>query len=154
MSEWNELLRIVAPCDSLYLREIGEPKRNTLRLVLAEGKVSSQVESLEFGGSRIENVRGVKVTADSLVIELAWQQYIAYAVMNESFSQPEGSEFDDSVRLLRRYSDSSFLAHISRATIATEEYPGHFEHVQVVSETHIVDVVSTELPSYRVLSRA
>ncbi len=150
MTEWAELLRIIDSCHSLFLYEIAESETDGLRLVLREGRVSPLAESIQVGSTRIENGHRVEPTIDSLVIELVWQGYVSYGVTNESFSKPEGRETPDSGRLLRRYLDSSFLAHISRSTIATEDYPGRFEHFQVISENHIIDVASMRLPTYRV----
>jgi hypothetical protein len=152
MTEWHELVSTIDSCHSLFLREIGEPEENILRIVLHEGRVNSESESQNVGGVIIENLHRVEPTSDSLVIELIWPQYIAYSVTNESFSKPEGSEAADSGRLLRRYSKSSLLDHIARSTIATKEYPGEFHHFQVVAEMHVVDVVSMGMPTFRVLN--
>jgi hypothetical protein len=77
--------------------------------------------------------------------------HIVYAVTNESFASPNGDETEDSGRLLRCYSQSPFLDFVARTTVATKEYPGPYTHVRVLSENHIVDVVSTGIPSLQVL---
>ena len=40
MSDWLELMNVIDSCSSLFLRDIGEPEENVLRLVLHEGKIS------------------------------------------------------------------------------------------------------------------
>ncbi len=54
--------------------------------------------------------------------------------------------------LLRCYARSAFLDYVAISTWATKDFPGPYTHVQVLSENHIVDVVSTEIPSLAVLS--
>jgi hypothetical protein len=54
MSDWHELVNVIDSCSSLFLRDIGEPQENILRLVLHEGKVTPQSESLEIAGTTIE----------------------------------------------------------------------------------------------------
>jgi hypothetical protein len=86
MSDWHELMNVIDSCSSLFLRDIGEPEDNVLRLVLHEGKVSPQSESLEIGGTRIDGLHRVYTGADSRLIELVWRKYVAYGVTNESFA--------------------------------------------------------------------
>jgi hypothetical protein len=152
MSDWHELLSVLDSCSSLFLRDIGEPEENALRLVLHEGKTNPQSESLEIGGTRIDGLHRVYTGADSRLIELVWRKYVAYGVTNESFALEDGTSSPESGRLLRRYSKSAFLEYVAHATLATDKYPGPYMHVEVVAENHIVDVVSTELPSLHLLS--
>ena len=152
MSASDELSKTIDSCQTLFLREICEPEENVLRLVVQEANASPQVETLDVCGTKFENVHRIESTERSRVFELTWNQYIAYNVTNESFSLPD----DDSTkrlsgRLLRIYSKSPFLEHVSRATLATKEYPGPFTHICVVTEMHVVDVVSTQAPEIRIL---
>lgn len=154
MSDWHELMSVVDSCSSLFLRDIGEPEENTLRLVLHEGKVSAHSESLEIAGTTIDGLHRVYTGADTRLIELVWHKYVAYGVTNESFAVQDGTTSPESGRLLRRYSKSAFLDYVAHSTLATDKYPGPYMHVEVVAENHIVDVVSTELPSLHLLRAA
>ncbi|MFD1702791.1 hypothetical protein ACFSCV_07220 [Methylopila henanensis] len=49
-------------------------------------------------------------------------------------------------RLFRILKASSFLRFVSRATFASETYPGPLTHMQIVCLTHVIDVVSPDLP--------
>jgi hypothetical protein len=151
MSDWHELMNVIDSCYSLFLRDIGEPEENVLRLVLHEGKVSPQSESLEIAGTKIDGLHRVYTGTNSRLIELVWRKYVAYGVTNESFAVEDGITSPDSGKLLRRYSKSAFLDYIAHATLATDMYPGPYTHVEVVAENHIVDVVSTELPRLNLL---
>lgn len=151
MAEWREIAKSLDSCHSLFLQEIGEPQENALRLVLVEAERSDAAESMQVGGTTIKDLHRVQATERSRTFELIWNQYIVYAVTNESFGSPNGEETKDSGHLLRRYSQSPFLDYVVRATVATKEYPGPYTHVRVLSENHIVDVVSTGFPSLQVL---
>jgi hypothetical protein len=132
-------------CASLYLREIVEPAQNTLRLLVEEAMMTPEEVTVKFGGTEIANCHLVKSTANSRLFEIIWDNYVAYSVANESYSTFNESE-DFSGRLVRLYAKSHFLEYISRATLANKEYPGPLQHVQLVCECHIVDVVSTRFP--------
>ena len=132
-------------CASLYLREIAEPAQNSLRLLIEEAFVMSEEVTVKFAGAEITNCHPVKPTPSSRLFEIVWDNYVVYSVANESYSTRNESE-EFSGRFARLYAKSYFLDYVSRATLATEEYPGRMRHIQVVCECHIVDVVSTEFP--------
>ena len=152
MTEWHEIAQLLDSCHSLVLCEIGEPEENVLRMLLVETFVSAEPESLQVGGTTIEDLHRVQPTSSSRRFELTWNQYIAYGVTNESFGSATGTEAPDSARLLRVYIESPFLDFVARSTLATKQYPGPYTHVQVLSENHIVDVVSTVLPVLRIVA--
>jgi len=152
MTALAELTKVIDSCYTIFIREISEPQENVLRLVLQEAEVSSETVAHEIGGTVIENLHPVEPTKSSRIFELTWKQYIAYSVRNELFASPDGdSEVRASGRRFRTYSKSHFLDFVSRATIANEQYPGPFQHFCVVSEMHVIDVVSTQIPEIRTL---
>ncbi len=132
-------------CASLYLREISEPAQNRLRLLIEEALVMPEEVAVRFAGAEIANCHLVKSTADSRLFEITWDNYLAYSVANESYSTRNESE-EFSGRFARLYGKSHFLEYISRATLACKEYPGPLQHVQLVCECHIIDVVSIKFP--------
>lgn len=151
MAEWRKVAKSLDSCHSLFLKQMGEPQENVLRILLVEAARSDETESMQVGGAIIKDLHRVQTTERSRTFELIWNQYILYAVVNESFGASNGEETDDSGRLLRRYSRSPLLNYVARTTVATSAYPGPYTHVRVLSENHIVDVVSTEIPSIQVL---
>lgn len=150
----TQLARTLDSCHSLFLTRVSEPKENTLSVSIVESFVSPHSESLEIAGARIEGVHRVAPNAESRRFELSWSSYVAYLVTNESYASAEnGESVDGSGRLIQQYDKSSFLESIARSTIATNEYPGLLIHVRILCENHVVDVVSTEFPKARELSR-
>ncbi len=152
MTTTAELTQMIDSCYTLFVREISEPAENVLRLVLQEAEARPETVSQKIGGTVIENLRRVEPTERSRIFELTWKQYIAYSVTNESFALPDDdSSVRTSGRLFRTYSKSHFLNFVLRSTVASEQYPGPFKHFCVVSEMHVIDIVSTQLPDIRVL---
>ena len=152
MTALAELTQIIDSCYTIFVCEISEPEENVLRLVLQEAEASSETVSRKIGGTVIENLHVVGPTERSRTFELRWNQYIAYSVTNESFASPDDdSEVRASGRRFRTYSKSHFLDFVSRATIANEQYPGPSTHFCVVSENHVINVVSAQMPEIQIV---
>jgi len=82
--------------------------------------------------------------------EIHFEDYIAYAVLNESFTVHDESEKFEG-RLFRIYSESKFLEYIAAGTIATDDYPGPFKHHGIACLNHIIEVASMEPPTITLL---
>jgi hypothetical protein len=135
-------------CHSLFVREIAEPSENSLRLMVEEAFVLPAEVTVAVGGTEITGGHPIRSVEGSRLFEIIWDRYVAYSVRNESYvSRDESEEF--SGRFARIYSKSHFLDYVSRATFAKSEYPGPLQHIGLVSECHIIDVVSTEPPRVR-----
>src|ERR1700689_3310431 len=89
MSDWLELMNVIDSCSSLFLRDIGEPEENVLRLVLHEGKVSAQSESLEIAGAKIDGLHRLYTGTDSRLIEWVWRKYGERGVTNGAYPVKE-----------------------------------------------------------------
>jgi hypothetical protein len=136
-------------CEWLYLREIGEPKDNTLRLVVEEAKADGPPEDVEILPGRImSGTRAIESDATCRAFELVWRTDVSYSVRNESFVAPDDGEVWEG-RLFCRYSRSHFLEYVARATFAGADYPGPLQHWGVNCLNHIVDVVSADEPQVR-----
>lgn len=134
-------------CDHLFLTEIREDARQSLFLLIEEGRASSESTPVYVGDTRIGDGHPIRSTGRQ--IELVWDWYIAYCVRNESYCGANGDEATAVGKKLRIYSKSDFLDYLSRATFATAEYPGPFLHYCLISENHIVDVASVKAPNIR-----
>jgi|HubBroStandDraft_4_1064222.scaffolds.fasta_scaffold289344_1 hypothetical protein len=132
-------------CASLYLREISEPKQNSLRLLIEEAEVMPEEVAIRFVGREMGTGHLVRSTANSRLFEIVWDNYVAYSVTNESYTTRNESE-EYSGRLARLYRKSHFLDYIALATLACQEYPGPLHHFQLVCECHMIDAVSTRSP--------
>jgi hypothetical protein len=133
----------------VYLRELSEPRDNSLRIVVEEavvnkaGSVDLKLDALLKDASPIEFVNGCRL------FELRWARYAAYLVTEELVGSNAADGYEDerfTGTLLRVYSKSHFLTHIARDT------GGHTEpvqHYKVVCLNHIIDVAAYEAPDVR-----
>lgn len=139
----------------LFLRHIGEPEENSLRLIVEEAMVDrSGTPSIEdpsgsFGKIR-EDAWPITSTYKCKAFELLWSHYVAYLVTEESVGS--GGSDEDEVymgNLLRVYTKSHFLSYLSSDT------GGHVEellHYKLICQNHLVDVASYRPPDIRLFS--
>jgi hypothetical protein len=107
----------------LYLRELSEPRDNSLRLVVQEavvnpaGSIGSSYPELP----ELEEILGrsspIESTDACRTFELTWKRYMAYLVTEEGVGS-SGQDADEiyAGKLFRIYSKSHFLEHLSRDT--------------------------------------
>jgi hypothetical protein len=141
----------------LFLRELSEPRDNSLRLIVEEAvdnrsappstrsDIPGLAEILKESWP-IESVEGCKT------FELSWARYAAYLVTEELLGS--GGSYDDEVytgRLLRVYTKSHFLDYLSRDT------GGHTEpiqHYKLICLNHLIDIGSYAPPDIRLMGSA
>jgi hypothetical protein len=151
----DELLEAVNSAKHLYLRDLSEPRDNSLRIIVEEAvtnasgvvpelNVIPEVAEILKGASPIESIEGCRTFA------LYWKRYVAYLVTEECVGSC-GSDEDEvyTGRLLRQYSKSHFLDHLARDT------GGHFrpiQHYKLICLNHLIDVASEEAPEIHVIN--
>jgi hypothetical protein len=138
----------------LFLRQLSEPRDNSLRLVVEEAIVNRlapplvasdhpELEEILKGSCPIESVPGCKT------FELTWNRYAAYLVTEELIGS--NGNYDDeaySGKLLRVYTKSHFLDYLARDT------GGHLEpvqHYKLICLNHLIDIGSYEPPDIRMI---
>src|SRR5271157_613744 len=106
----------------LFLRQLSEPRDNSLRVIVEEAIVNRfvpahvpgdnpELDEILRRSSPIESVEGCKT------FELTWSRYAAYLVTEELVGW--GGRDDDETytgKLLRVYTKSHFLDHLARDT--------------------------------------
>ncbi|MGG4554652.1 hypothetical protein [Paenibacillus humicus] len=113
---------------------------------------SSTPEPILIGDNNIGDGYAVTIDEKFPVIQIDFNSYVGYSVLNESFTVwDDYEEFEG--RAFRIYSKSRYLDFIGAGTIASEEYPGPFKHYGVSCLNHIVNIVSTEKPVVMEVSR-
>jgi hypothetical protein len=141
----------------LYLRELSEPRDNSLRLVVQEAienrsaRPSTRSDNPEFAqilteAWPIESVESCKI------FRLSWKSYRAYSVTEELVGSC-GSHDDESYtgRLLRIYTKSHFLEHLARDTGG---YTEPIQHYKLICLNHLIDVASSTPPDIRLVESA
>jgi hypothetical protein len=133
----------------LFLRELTEPRDNSLRLVVQEAVVNPigivrphpelpELNEILRGASPIES------TEDCRTFELTWERYVAYLVTEECVGSC-GRDEDEiySGKLFRVYTESHFLEHLARDT------GGHTDpilHFKLICLNHLIDVAAYAAP--------
>jgi hypothetical protein len=148
----STLLNSLNSAQHLYLREIREPRDNSLRLVIQEavanrrGAVASRPGIPTTEGLWTE-CAPIESTEDCRTFELLWERYVAYLVTEECVGSC--GQYDDEVftsRLFRVYTKSHFLQHLSRDT------GGHAEaivHYKLTCLNHLIDVAAYGPPDIK-----
>ncbi len=136
-------------CKYLYLRELTEPRDNSLRLEIEEAKSEGPPENFEVSpGNVIPGCRSIESDESCRLFVLVWETYVCYSVRNESFCTLDDAEAWEG-RLLCLYKKSHFLDYVARATFASDEYPGLLRHWGINCLNHVIDVVSACEPQVR-----
>jgi len=149
----NLEINLLNQAEYFYLREISEPRDNSLRLIIEEAIVNrdkkpaaisdelSELRAIRADAFPIESVTGCKS------FELVWDRYAAYLVTEELAGT--GGNCDSEIysgRLFRTYIKSNFLDHLARDIGATLE---PIQHYKLVCLNHLIDVASTKPPKIR-----
>jgi len=138
----------------LFLREVSEPRDNSLRVVVQEGKASPDASGvIRRGVPEVAELHRAALVIESLAgcksFELTWERYVAYLVTEELVGSCGKS--DDEIYaggLLRVYTKSHFLEHLARDT------GGHTDlihHYKLVCQNHLIDVASYGPPDIRMM---
>ncbi len=138
----------------VYLRELTEPRDNSLRLVVDEAVVNYSAPSrspelpelaeLFTKTAPIETIEGCKS------FELCWKHCVAYLVTEELVGS-SGTYADEAFTggVFRAYTKSHFLEHLARDT------GGHFKpilHYKLICLNHLIDVASYDPPEIRLIN--
>jgi hypothetical protein len=155
----NSLIDEIGSCKYLYLEALTEPNVNELRIVLLEAVAGSPVDadrvaseshlpvlrSLLEGSRKIEHLPGCRR------FEVVWDTYIAYSIVNESYSngEPHTSIAVGDRRRFVEYCSSHYLEYLTKAPFATVDYPGPYRHWALYCEDHTIDIASQGGPILR-----
>lgn len=133
---------------TFFLDLIEEPDTNVLRIVIAEA--TTQGPEVQVPQSTIK-ARLVSRIPGEQPWELMWDDYIAYAVRNESYWQSDNRPHNEDRLIIR--TRSAFLDFIKASTFASSDYPGEFSHWELICADHVIDVVSMQPPEIRRLGK-
>ena len=142
----------------LYLRELSEPRDNSLRIVVEEAVLGrdawlgSAQPSLPELADIMKEGRLIESTEGCRTFELSWTHYVAYLVTEECVGSC-GKYDDESYtgKLFRVYTESHFMNHLARDT------GGHVEpiqHYKLTCLNHLIDVAAYAPPQVRLIEIA
>lgn len=139
----------------LYLRELSEPRDNSLLIIADEAvlnrsagmPISSEVPEL---AEIITDYSPIESTEECKRFELSWKHYIAYLVTEECVGSC--GLYDDEVytgKVLRVYTKSHFLEYLARDTGG---HSGPLVHFKLICLNHLIDIASYSPPEIRLLA--
>jgi hypothetical protein len=138
-------------CKYLYLREVGEPRDNQLRVVVEEAGTDPSPQSRTIAGVPFTELHPIESNENSRLFEVIWEHYIAYNVLNESYARVDEYDLAQSGKLMRIYSRSHFLDYLGLASIASKDHPGPFVHYGLICLNHVIDVACQTPPTINML---
>jgi hypothetical protein len=131
--------------EKVYLMNVEEPIENSLRLTLLRSKTSSVPETLKIANGIIDNLYSIDPDYSIPLIQINFETYIGYSILNESFTTLD--DYEEFVgKAFRIFKKSRYLDYIKEGTFATAEYPGPFKHYEIACLNHIIDIVSMSEP--------
>lgn len=131
--------------ERFFATKISEPLQNCLQLEITIPQVGDEVDVMV---TDTHSLRGRHVTYDtqSPRFSVTFENYIAYAVINESYDSGDSSIVVVKGKYFRICENSNFLNYLTKDTFASAEYPAPFKHYQFLGQNHIINVASTEEP--------
>jgi hypothetical protein len=138
----------------LYLREISEPRDNSLRITIDEAIDNRQASSPVL--SDLPGLRDIQAdswpietTPECRSFELSWAHYVAYLVTEECVGSC--GVYEDEVytgKLFRVYTKSHFLEHLARDTGAHTQ---PIQHFKLTCLNHVIDIAAYTSPEIRAI---
>ncbi|AND43034.1 MULTISPECIES: hypothetical protein [Cytobacillus] len=136
-----------------YLHSLIEPETNLLRIFVDRCKVSQQVEDIEIGKNIIRDTHPIEVDEELPIIQLDFDSYVSYSIINESFTVLDDYEIfeGESFRIFKK---SRYLDFINKGTIANDVFPEEqLVHYEIACLDHIIDVISFDEPIVTEINR-
>jgi hypothetical protein len=131
--------------ENVYLMNVEEPIENSLRLTFVRSKTNSVSETSKIADKVIDNLYSINPDYSIPLLQLDFDTYIGYSILNESFTSLDNYE-EFTGKAFRMFKKSRYLDYINVGTFASEEYPGSFKHYEIACLNHIVDIVSISKP--------
>ena len=138
----------------IFLRELSEPRANSLHLVVQEAVVNpagigALHPELPELAEILKNSSPIESTDTCRSFEVTWKRYAAYLVTEECVAG--GGNYSDEIftgNSFRVYTQSHFLNHLSRDT------GGHIEailHYKLICLDHVIDAAAYTPPQVRLI---
>jgi hypothetical protein len=125
-----------------------------LRVIVAEGFVETQTQELQIGDHTICGLRPIAVSDQSRLFEIRFPGFVAWQVVDESFTAFDEYEMRDDTRALQTLSRSRYLDYVKENHGWYEDVIGPAKHYRLWTEREVVDVVAYEIPIVRSWDKA
>jgi len=129
----------------LYLRELTEPRDNSLRIVVQEAISNPPLPKLSEPAGKVVHISRIESTDTCRTFELTWKRYVAYLVTEEVVGSRHHEDEIYTGKLFRTYTKSRFLDYMAQNT------GGHMNpvlHFQLLCLNHLIDVAAYDEPEF------
>lgn len=143
MNERTDKIALLDSAECLYLRQISEPRDNTLRIVVREAIANHTKASTENRGiprNLLTGAAPIESTETCKMFVLYWPRYVAHLVTEEGVGSC-GNRNDEPFtgRFFRVCEKSHLLDHIARDTGA---HLKPYRHYKIICLNRLIDIVS------------
>ena len=121
--------------------------QDELRVIVAEGFVGDQTEELRIGDHTIRDLRPIDVSDKSRLFVVRFPHFVAWQVVDESFTSFDDYEQRDDTGTLQSLSRSKYLDYVKNNHGWFEDTNGPAKHYRVWTENEVIDVVACKPPS-------
>jgi len=120
--------------------------QDELRVIVVEGFVGDDMEELRVGDQVVKDLRPIEVTDNSRLFEVRFPQFIAWQVVDESYTAFDKYEQRDNTGTLQTLSRSKYLDYVKASHGWFESIIGSAKHYRIWTENEVIDIVACELP--------
>jgi hypothetical protein len=138
----------------MYLINFYEPKDNALLLEISECTTSEVREDILIGDKVLSNSHLVSIDKNGTKFNIAFQHYVSYQVMNESYLNfNDWDEYETGkYNTFCIFKKSRYMDFILNETIADYIYPGELKHYGLYCHNHVVHIISTIEPRIEIIT--
>lgn len=138
---------ILDNCKTLFLD--GLQYNESLQLIVSEGFVLDENQSIQIGETTIDDVKPIERTANSkqFKVEFDFDDLINFQVINESYTTFDKNEIRDSDGFLQVISKSEYLSFVDKNHGWYKDViDAEGKHYRLWTEDEVIDVISIKEP--------
>ncbi|CAM1339653.1 hypothetical protein [Tenacibaculum aestuarii] len=145
---------ILDNCKTLFLDELHY--NESLQLIVSEGILLNENQSIKIGEGTIDNVKPIVITENSkkFKIEFDFDDIINFQVIDESYTMFDKNEISDTNGFLQIILKSDYLSYVEKShgwykDVVDKEG----KHYRLWTESDIIDIISIEKPKIEILEK-
>jgi hypothetical protein len=117
-----------------------------LEVVVVEGFRSEKAESVRIGDKTIENVHRLEPSAESRRLLVRFPHFVAWQLVDESFSSFDKDEQRDDKGFLQALTSSAYFTYVKEHHGWYQDMKGPGVHYRLWTENEVLDVIGCEAP--------